>query len=224
MKRALAIALLLGGCSFSPGSAPNDGPRDGTAHLDTQQVDPIDAAIDAKVYRDAPPSSFDVTQCPSSYTNNTITSSPNSRYRFLGGQGHSFGSQYYACSQDHVGWTHLITLNSANEGAQIRAAISTSIFYAGAVQPKDQATPSTGWLGFDGQPVPQEVWQTSQPNDNADGVENNDQNVVAVDDSTGLYNDVQPSYLYAAVCECDGIAVPQNVIDIVDAVTQASGH
>lgn len=211
----LAIAALCAGCSFSPGTAPSDGQRDGTTARPDSRGDTIDAAPDAKPFLDAPAQSFDPAQCPATYTNNTITSSPNSRYRILGGQQHGFATQYATCNADHPGWTHLVTLSSTDEADQIEAGLDGNQFYVGAVQPADRATPATGWLGFDGQPVPAELWQDDQPNDNADGVENNDQNVAAVDNRSGRLNDVGGSYQFFAVCECDGIAVPQAVADAI---------
>ncbi|HET9987878.1 MAG TPA: hypothetical protein VFQ65_05145, partial [Kofleriaceae bacterium] len=160
---------------------------------------------DGHVFVDAPPDPFDPALCPPAYTNNTITASPNTRYKILTDMA-TLPNQSNECNADHPGWTHLIVLDTVQEAQQIHTHMAGNFYYVGAVQPKDQATPATGWLQLTGAVVPSELWQVAQPNDNGNA-ENNEQNFVAVDDSTGLMNDVNGAFQYQAVCECDGQAI-----------------
>jgi hypothetical protein len=204
MLRGIAIAVLASACGFTPNSASVDAH---TSHPDGHE--PIDAPTqvtppDAKVFLDATtPPAFDPTMCPTGYSNNTVTASPNSRYRVIN-QGAGFTTHYTTCMNDHPGWTHLVVLDTMMEAMQIHAALSGNSYYVGAVQPPDQATVGTGWLQLTGEAVPTDLWQESQPNDNGDNNENNEQNLTAVDDSSGLMNDVSGSFQYLGVCECDG--------------------
>jgi hypothetical protein len=196
--------VLASACGFTPNSASVDAHSD---HPDAHQ-NPIDAPPhvtppDAKVFLDATTPTFDPAMCPTGYSNNSVTASPNSRYRVIN-QGADFGTHYAACSNDHPGWTHLVVLDTTMEATQIHAALAGNSYYVGAVQPADQATTGTGWLQLTGEAVPSNLWQASQPNDNGDNNENNEQNLTAADDSSGLMNDVSGSFQYLGVCECDG--------------------
>jgi hypothetical protein len=203
MLRGIVIAVLASACGFTPNSASVDAH---TAHPDSH--DPIDGPahvtpIDAKVFLDAATPVFDPAMCPAGYSNNTVTASPNSRYRVIN-QAADFTTQYTACMNDHLGWTHLVVLDTMTEATQIHAALAGNPYYVGAVQPLDQATVGTGWLQLTGEAVPSDLWQATQPNDNGDSNENNEQNLTAADDNSGLMNDVSGSFQYLGVCECDG--------------------
>jgi hypothetical protein len=207
MLRGIAIAVLASACGFTPNPDSVDA---STSHPDAH--DPIDAGphvtpIDAKVFLDAmTPPAFDPTMCPTGYSNNTVTASPNSRYRVIN-QGAGFTTHFTTCMNDHPGWTHLVVLDTTLEATEIHTALGNNPYYVGAVQPPDQATEGTGWLQVTGETVPAELWQAGQPNDNGDNIENNEQNVTAADDSTGLMNDVSGSFEYLGVCECDGKSI-----------------
>jgi len=204
MLRGIAIAVLASACGFTPNSASVDAH---TSHPDGHE--PIDGPPhvtppDAKVFLDAmTPPAFDPTMCPMGYTNNTVTASPNSRYRIISTLDF-YATQYASCRDDHPGWTHLVVLDTVMEATQIHAGLGNNSYYVGAVQPQDQATPGTGWLQLTGEAVPTDVWEQGQPNDNGDGDENNEQNFTAVDDSSALMNDVAGGYQFLGVCECDG--------------------
>jgi hypothetical protein len=206
MLRGIAIAVLASACGFTPNSASVDAHT--SSHPDAHE--PIDGGphvtpMDAKVFLDAmTPPAFDPTMCPMGYSNNTVTASPNSRYRVIN-QAADFTTNFTACMNDHPGWTHLVVLDTVMEATQIHAALGGNPYYVGAVQPQDQATVGTGWLQLTGEAVPTDLWQPSQPNDNGgDNSENNEQNLTAADDSSGLMNDVSGSFQYLGVCECDG--------------------
>lgn len=201
--RCLAIIVLASACGFTPNSASGDArtdPPDGPHPIDGSHVTPIDAFE----FHDAMSQpAFDPTMCPSGYTNNTVSASPNSRYRVITTFAY-YSTQYASCRDDHPGWTHLVVLDSVMEAMQVHAAIGGNSYYVGAVQPADQATPATGWIQLTGEPVPPDVWEQGQPNDNGDDDENNEQNLTAVDDSSALMNDVAGGYQFLGVCECDG--------------------
>ncbi|MEO8841667.1 MAG: hypothetical protein ABI591_00630 [Kofleriaceae bacterium] len=202
--RFLAIIVLASACGFSPNSASVDARTD---HLDGHH-DPIDAShvtpIDAFEFHDAmSPPAFDPAMCPSGYTNHLVTASPNSRYRVTN-QADVFSALYNACKNDHPGWTHLVVLDTTQEATQIETALNGNSYYVGAVQPANQAMVTAGWLQLTGEAVPADLWQTSQPNDDGDNFENNEQNLTAVDNTSGLMNDVAGSFQYLGVCECDG--------------------
>src|SRR5664279_2806618 len=141
MFRGTALIVFASACGFSPNSASVDAH---TAHPDGHQ-DPIDAPrhvtpLDAKVFLDAvTPPAFDPAMCPTGYSNNSVTASPNSRYRVIN-QGADFTTHYTACMNDHPGWTHLVVLDTTMEATEIHAALAGNSYYVGAVQPKDQAT------------------------------------------------------------------------------------
>lgn len=204
--RFLVIMVLASACGFSPNSASVDAHTD---HVDAPHHDPIDAPthvtpLDAFELHDAmSPPPFDPTMCPTSYTNNTVSASPNSRYRVITTFA-LYPTQYASCRDDHPGWTHLVVLDSALEAMQVHGALGGNSYYVGAVQPADQATPGTGWLQLTGEAVPPDLWEQGQPNDNGDNDENDEQNLTAVDDSSALMNDVAGSYQFLGVCECDG--------------------
>jgi hypothetical protein len=207
MKWLALIAL--GGCGFTPSQSPSDAPAsgpDGHGGADAAVIRDAHVFSDAHVFLDAPAvTPFDPAQCPVAYTNNTITASPNTRYKILTDMA-TLKSQSDECNADHPGWTHLVVLDTVAEAQQIHSHMGGNFYYVGAVQPPGQATPGAGWLQLTGAAVPDALWQSGQPNDNGNS-ENNEQNFTAVDDSTGLMNDVNGAYQYQAVCECDGQAI-----------------
>jgi hypothetical protein len=135
-----------------------------------------------------------------------------SRYRVISSTD-NVSVQSADCNDDHAGWTHLVVLDNTTEAAQVRTTLVTSsTYYVGAVQTRDSNAEGAGWLAFTGGALATGVWQSNQPNDNSDGVEDNEQNFAAADDSaSGLLNDVSGSNSYRAVCECDGQAIPAPV-------------
>jgi len=145
---------------------------------------------------------FDPAMCPAGYSNTTISASPNTRYKILTSMA-TLKMQSDLCNADHPGWTHLIVLDTVLEAQQIHSHMNGNFYYVGAVQPPNQASPATGWLQLTGADVSTDLWQQFQPNDNNNS-ESNEQNFAAVDDSTGLMNDVNGTFQYQAVCECDG--------------------
>jgi hypothetical protein len=170
---------------------------------------------DAPKFMDAPPPTpFDLAMCPTNYTASLASTITASRYRVT--QVGTATNLEAACAADHPGWTHLIVLDVATEGYQMAHALNPAVvFWVGAVQPKNQATPATGWVWFSGDPILATAWSSQQPNDNADGVENNEQNFAYVDSFNGTMNDSAPTYTFTGVCECDGVAVPANVATMI---------
>jgi hypothetical protein len=211
MKVCALIAVTLAwGCGFTPSQSTSDGPASGPdghgSGADAATLHDAHAFNDAHVFMDAPAvTPFDPAQCPTDYTNNTITASPNTRYKILGDMA-TLKMQSDECNADHPDWTHLVVLDTVLEAQQLHSHMGGNFYYVGAVQPAGQATPGAGWLQLTGAAVPDALWQQFQPNDNGNA-ENNEQNFVAIDDSTGLMNDVNGAYQYQAVCECDGQAI-----------------
>jgi hypothetical protein len=209
MKWLALIAVIAGsGCGFAPSQTASDAPASGSdaGSGDAGVIRDAHDFMDAHVFMDAPAvTPFDPTQCPTDYTNNTITASPNTRYKILGDMA-TLKTQSDECNADHPGWTHLVVLDTVLEAQQIHSHMGGNFYYVGAVQPAGQATPGAGWLQLNGDAVPPELWQVGQPNDNGN-TEDNEQNFTAVDDSTGLMNDVNGIFQYQAVCECDGQAI-----------------
>jgi hypothetical protein len=207
--RRFVLVLGLAACGFTPNQAPADASHDPDAsHLiDAREFHDAHVFDDAHVFMDAmTPPVFDPTLCPSDYSNNSITSSPNTRYRIIPDM-HGFVAQNADCNDDHPGWTHLFVIDSITEAQQIKSHLGQP-YYVGAVQPRDSSGAAIGWLAFTGAAVDPSFWQGGQPNDNDfTPFENNDQNFAAADDTTGLLNDVSGSFQYQAVCECDGLPV-----------------
>ena len=168
------VALsLVAGCGFTPSQSASDAHASGS----NGQLGPDAAvAVDAHAFHDghafmdaAPPDPFDPTMCPVDYSNNTITASPNTRYKILTDMA-TLTTQSNECNGDHPGWTHLVVLDTVREAQQIHSHMGGNFYYVGAVQPPNQATAGTGWLQLTGAAVPSDLWQVSQPNDNGDGV------------------------------------------------------
>ena len=207
----LIAVIMLAGCGFTPSQGTSDAPASGSdghgGGSDAGVIRDAHEFLDAHVFMDAPAvTPFDPAMCPADYTNNTITASPNTRYKILSDMA-TVKAQSDECNADHPGWTHLAVLDTVQEAQQIHSHMGGNFYYVGAVQPVSQATPNSGWLQLTGAAVPSAMWQTGQPNDNGGGIETNAQNFAAVDDSSGLMNDVNGAFQYQAVCECDGLAI-----------------
>ncbi len=151
--------------------------------------------------------------CPESYTV-TIASS-RSRYRITSTD-LSFDEHHRACAADAPGATHLVTLNSVTEEIELAPEIAAvpmparGRFYVGAVQPPGQTVVDAGWLGFDGAPVPADVWAAGEPDD-LDDIEDSTEQRATVND-TRFMLDVSGPVPYGAVCECDGVAIAPEVL------------
>jgi len=213
MKLLVLIAASIAACGFTPQQASSidaSDPQQNDARSIDAQID-LHPPLDAKVFLDAPPSiPFDVSMCPASYTTTVSSTATVSHYRITG-TGNAAAVEA-ACAADHPGWTHLLVPDVTGESGQIAAIMPGHVvFWLGAVQPKNQATPATGWVWASGAPVPSSAWSMDQPNDNADGTEDNDQNFAYVDFASGTMNDSGANYSFNGVCECDGVPVPAAV-------------
>ncbi len=213
MKRALLIAMA--GCGFTPGQQAaaidsRNSAIDGPGELVDARPD-AHVSADAKLFLDGPSTaSFDVAMCPSSYTAQLPATAAVSRYR-VAPMG-MVGAVEGACEADHPGWTHLLVPDVANEGYQMYHALNQPVtFWVGAVQPRNQAHQDDGWVYLSGAPVPTAAWSALQPNDDNDGVEDNEQNFAVIDSGGGTLNDSQPTYQFYGICECDGIPIPATV-------------
>lgn len=154
-------------------------------------------------------SAFDPALCPSGYDNNGIDASPQSRYRLISATA-PVATQNADCNDDYPGWTHLVVLDSSTEGQQLRDNLTSSPFYVGAVQDRNQSRTYRGWHQFTGGSVPM-IWQNFQPND-GDNFENNRENFAAADSSfNGHLNDVRGDSNLQAICECDGNPIPADI-------------
>lgn len=214
MKLVVLGMFAIAACGFNPSGAPVDAHAHAGSDATTAGPDAHVGSPDAHEFHDAMPNTFDVTQCPTGYTNNTIASSPNSRYRVISTLQH-LADHLPLCDADHPGWTHLIVPNTLQEAQEVTAVMNSNIFYVGAVQPKNMAAVDAGWVLYTGEPVPDAVWGAGQPNDNNDNFENNEQNFAAIDNAGGKVNDVNPTFSYMAVCECDGKPIPQTVASVI---------
>jgi hypothetical protein len=194
-----ALAIVVAGCQFSSGVVPRDGAVDV----------PPDMPIDVP--------GFDPSVCPVDYLT-IIPSVPTSRYRLLLTSA-KYSAQHANGVDDEMGLTHLVVFNSHAEAKEVGAAYGmaagigpNSVFYIGAVQPPNQASPSSSWLWLTGGPVV-ETWANGAPND-GDNVENNRENA-ARSVWSGLLEDAFPTLLGNAVCECDGVAVEPTIATYV---------
>src|SRR5260221_12800694 len=91
--------------------------------------------------------------------------------------------------------THLAVLDTAAETHDLSALLVTTTprptngyFYVGAVQTRDQATPSAGWHWLTGESITA-AWVTGQPDDGT-GVEANQENVAVLDPRAEALHDV----------------------------------
>jgi hypothetical protein len=195
------VLCLLAACGFEstlrqPGSI--DAAEDTTK---------VDAAVDAAI-ADAPP--FDVSMCPSTY--NRMVAASQTRYRVIITDA-NFATHHASCNSDLPGRTHLVVFDSPAEATQV-AAIAGAFFYLGGVQAPDSGSPNSGWFGFDGEPLVG-TWDPGEPID-IDNVENNEQNL-AGSELNAEHWDVGGAVVYNAVCECDGNAIPPQVLTMIAA-------
>jgi hypothetical protein len=214
MVRGVAIAIvspLYVACGFS--SSPVEAIPDAIPSADAPEVTP-DAPIDAA------PDSLQVPSCPDGYI--TIAGSE-SKYRVVigGPMGAPYWTHYDDCEDDLEGATHLIVLNSRVELDQVlgvldNAGTGFTRFYVGVVQQPDAVAPTLGWIALDGQPVSGDLWgvynSVPQPHDGSDGgatgsETDHSEQVAWVDLTMDALNDAPGTTLYAAVCECDGLAI-----------------
>jgi hypothetical protein len=80
-------------------------------------------------------------------------------------------------------------------------------YYVGAVQTRNQATPTAGWSWLTGEPITA-AWLIGEPDDGT-GVEANQENLAILDPATETLHDVfdaaDMGHIEAGgVCECDG--------------------
>jgi hypothetical protein len=223
--RATAVIVILGACGFNRGEAAIDGPpgtgddasgggdgpvSDGPPGPDAPVGEPDapppppDATVDANT------TVFDPSLCPAGYSQ--WSGSPNgSQYRLIA-TGGSFSAQNADCADDHAGWTHIVVLDSTGEAALMKSSLTGGYILVGVVQAPSQATPGAGWFELTGDAMVPTMWGGGQPNDGGDDVENNEQNVGAMQvDVTDLINDVEASFQVGTVCECDGRPVDPTV-------------
>ena len=185
---SVLAGCLLAGCSFS-GPGGEEVAIDAAPGADTP---PIDAPS-----IDAPP-----IDCPSDYE---AVTGLTSRYR-LTAKG-DYQQRHDDCKDDLAGRTHLVVIDTPQEGTQLRSSYNQN-WWAGAVQQPDQLLPGASWFQITGAPLPAGLWALGQPND-ISGLENNDQNVGlrragGLEDEPGTGNE-------AGLCECDGLPVDDTV-------------
>ena len=194
-------------CSFMDPSCASGQKYDETAGPYAGQCvgeQAVDAGVDVM-----PDAAFDVATCPVGY-NITIASSM-SRYKLVTSQT-TFGPHMTNCADDLVNATHLVIPETLQEIIELSRYIDPlnntgSVFFIGVVQEPSAATPSEGWIRFDGQPLNPALWHPDEPDD-LNGTEADHYSQV------GSFNkepanermDDLPHQAAGtgAVCECDG--------------------
>jgi len=206
--RALLGVVALGACSFSPGRLAI---QKDASELDPDAVEATDVIVVDDVMADMPAAT-----CPIAY-DITIASST-SVYRAIGTEA-AFAVHHGDCNDDAVNATHLASFETATEIAELTAYLSPRTiaasrrYYVGAVQQQNQASETAGWLVFTGAALPANQWSSGQPNDDGSG-ENNAENIATLNIDDKL-NDATGDVSYGGLCECDGMAVPANVLALL---------
>lgn len=182
------------------------------------QVNAIDAAP-AEHDADTPDPSI---QCPASYD---IAFSGPSRYRLIKA-GHPVWEQSDTCNQDMAGATHLVTIETDTEFANIKSfannlgmGTANDSFWTGGVQLNTAAALSSDWLGFDGMHL-FNGWDGSEPNDgNKDGNNNendHEEQFIRIAKTALYFIDTAGNLNYGALCECDGKPIAATVTAAID--------
>jgi hypothetical protein len=204
------LFAVLGGCSFSSkagvvvDSATSDAATDGASTVDGRP------SSDAMIGTDA--ALFDPSTCPSTFTTQ-LPSFPAARYRILTSNA-VFASHHGTCKAAEL--THLVVLDTQQELAELWAVLpagsppTNGWYFAGGVQTANQPATDAAWRWLTGGAVDPVQWgvfnNMPQPND-ADGVENNVENIAIFDTAQGKLIDGTGMNGYGAVCECDGKAI-----------------
>jgi hypothetical protein len=181
-------------CGFEHGSL---GPS-----VDAVSVDGPDAQADSMI--DAAP-----LVCPTSYS--ITIASTKSVYRVIATTA-PFATQHQACNTDQSGDTHLASIETATEASELQVALGATAstnYYIGVVQKPSQNTVTEGWFAFTGADLPDDLWASGQPNDDAPG-ESNEENLAALN-PTDLLHDATGDVAYPAICECDGLPIDPTV-------------
>jgi hypothetical protein len=167
------LAILLASCSYDP----------------------------SRVTIDAPPDArFDLASCPSTYD----VVAPTSRYRVIE-NGRRYGLHYDDCADDLPGATHLAAIIDRTEQTLLQNHLANTGIdnrpWVGVVQLRDAGVPTAGWLALTGEPVPSDLWQDNEPNDQG-GTEDNDEQFANIGADRDLTDDVDGNRF--GICECDG--------------------
>jgi hypothetical protein len=143
--------------------------------------------------------------CPVSY--NVTTANTTSRYRVITSTA-AFATQHQDCNNDQAGDTHLASIESVSEATALQVVLgggAATNYYIGAAQKPSQPLVTDGWFVFSGASLPEGLWASGQPNDDAAG-ESNEENLLALH-PTDLFHDSTGDVAYPAVCECDGLPI-----------------
>lgn len=206
MRASLGV-IALGACSFTPGRL---AVMQDAAEVEADSSDAADASIEDGML-DAP-----AFTCPPAY--DITIASTTSSYRAIGAEA-AFATHHTDCNNDATGATHLASFETATEIAELTAYLSPRTiaasrrYYIGAVQQQNQSSETAGWLVFTGAALPANQWSSGQPNDDGSG-ENNAENIATLNVDDKL-NDATGDVSYGALCECDGVAVPANVLALL---------
>lgn len=182
--RVVVLLLTATGCDFQLGQLAD--------------ARPIDAPVGAHDTRE-----FNNANCPSAYERELASS--NSRYRVILAPA-IYREQHADCADDSTGWTHLATIDDAQELTSLITILPASYTYVGGVQLRDQAMVTAGWRWLDGRPISLS-WAASpraQPED-GDAIEDNAENITLL--AAGGLHDETGIRAYSAICECDGVSV-----------------
>jgi hypothetical protein len=156
----------------------------------------------------APP---DEVFCPATYQP-VPSGPPAARYR-IGAAEVDYTAARVECEADgsaDPGSTYLVALDTRDETAALDAYLqalpsgSPTRFWVGAEQDAGRMSPELGWRVVDGGMLPLGLWAGSEPDD-ADGTENDDENVADLNPfaGAGFLQDNQPFAAgRVALCEC----------------------
>jgi hypothetical protein len=157
------------------------------------------------------PSPPDDLACPATYQP-VPSGPPTSRYR-IGTADTDYTGAQIECEADagpELGITYLVALDTRDEATALDAYLevlpqgSPTRFWVGAEQDAGRMSPELGWHLLDGGMLPIGLWGGNEPDD-ADGVEDNDENVADLNPfaASGYLQDNQPFAAgRVALCEC----------------------
>jgi hypothetical protein len=161
--------------------------------------------FEPSVSHDASPPPIDVATdstfgpCPTAYESVT---GQTSSYRAITAPA-NFWTHYAACNADSPSNTHLAVIDSKPELDALMASMPPLPgYYVGGVQARDQAATDQGWIALDGKPLIS-AWILGAPDDGGDQLENNQEQLTAIDPQQGALVDVSGIAAYGAICECD---------------------
>lgn len=105
---------------------------------------------------------------------------------------------------------HLATISSLEENQFIVDKLDfVGDAFLGGFQTADSSTPDVNWQWLTGEEWAYKNWNSNEPNDGGDNVENNGENYLSIYDGSGKWNDVPGTFSAHYITEFESAPVPE---------------